>query len=382
MSDKSLSLFPANPGPGSDVRYQVVVTNTGAATITSLTVTDTVPNWIPAWTISTAQPAGIMSATRYDAGSGTLFVWSSGAVNLTPGMGFTFTIYGSVSMVCPGATVDNLATATAAGACGAGSSVVSNQVSFGIAPVPAIGFTVAKTQAPASPAPGDQVTYRIVVANTGAGTLSDVVVTDTISPVVVSATTSAPAVFGVPLVAQAASGTLFTWAGPVSWTTKNPMTTARYYAAAGVVDDRIYVIGGTNGASLGTNQEYNPATNLWTAKTPTSVARYGLVTGVVNGRIYAIGGYNGVTYFTTTEEYAPMTNAWTAKTGMPTARYGHAVGVVNGRIYAIGGTNGGPLNVNQEYDPTTDTWATKTVMPTGRQAVATGVVNGRIYVLG
>jgi len=45
------------------------------------------------------------------------------------------------------------------------------------------------------------------------------------------------------------------------WATKTSMPTARYGLAIGVVNNKIYAIGGYNGAYLSTNEEYDPATN-------------------------------------------------------------------------------------------------------------------------
>ncbi len=89
----------------------------------------------------------------------------------------------------------------------------------------------------------------------------------------------------------------------------------------------------------------------WTTKASMLTARSGLAIGVVNNKVYAIGGYNG-SYLPTNEEYDPATNSWTTKASMLTARSGLAIGVVNNRVYAIGGTSGSNyLPMNEEYTP-------------------------------
>jgi N-acetylneuraminic acid mutarotase len=68
-------------------------------------------------------------------------------------------------------------------------------------------------------------------------------------------------------------------------------------------------------------------------------ARIGLAAGVINGRLYAVGGccdYN-FNVLNTVEAYNPSTNAWATKASMPTAREDLAAGVVKGRLYAVGG---------------------------------------------
>jgi predicted Zn-dependent protease len=59
-------------------------------------------------------------------------------------------------------------------------------------------------------------------------------------------------------------------------------------------------------------------------------AREGLAVGVVNNKIYAIGGWGG-SYLSTVEEYDPATNTWTTKASMPTGREYLAVGVFRWR---------------------------------------------------
>jgi hypothetical protein len=54
----------------------------------------------------------------------------------------------------------------------------------------------------------------------------------------------------------------------------------------------------------------------WVGKANMTTARFGLAVGVVNGKIYAIGGSSGNR--TEVEEYDPVTNTWATKASMPT----------------------------------------------------------------
>ena len=116
--------------------------------------------------------------------------------------------------------------------------------------------------------------------------------------------------------------------------------------------------------------------NTWVSKAQMQQARYGLGVGVVNGKIYAIGGYakNGVVG--TNEEYDPKTDTWTYKTSMPTPMAEFATAVYQNKIYCI------RESVNQVYDPATDTWTTKSSMPTAQWVVHADVVGGKIYTIG
>ena len=53
-----------------------------------------------------------------------------------------------------------------------------------------------------------------------------------------------------------------------TWISLASMPTARKGLMVGVIDGKIYAIGGSNGTYLDVNEEYDPATNTWTIKQP------------------------------------------------------------------------------------------------------------------
>ena len=173
-----------------------------------------------------------------------------------------------------------------------------------------------------------------------------------------------------------------------TWTKKADMPTARANlpANAGVVNGKIYVIGGRSAdANLSTVEEYDPAKDKWTTKADMPTARRGLAICTLNGNIYAIGGWSGLTERTSAmEEYDPARNIWTKKANMPGGGRGSmGAAAVNGKIYAIGGWGAGvPLSIVEEYDPLTDKWARKTDMPKARGYLSDSVVDGNIYAIG
>ena len=90
-----------------------------------------------------------------------------------------------------------------------------------------------------------------------------------------------------------------------SWKALAPMPTARMAPVAAEVDGKIYVIGGASvhpGAklvslgpkvphqSLNTNEVYDPVTNTWQTRMTMPTPRNHAAAGVVNGKIYVIGG--------------------------------------------------------------------------------------------
>ncbi len=176
-----------------------------------------------------------------------------------------------------------------------------------------------------------------------------------------------------------------------TWTIKTLMPTPRYDFAIGVVNNKIYAIGGYQwglGGQLDTVEEYNPATDSWTTKTSMPTGRKNLAAAVFDNKIYAIGGGSGsiVKSLDVNEVYDPSTDSWSTKAPMLTPRYGLAVSVADQRIYAIGGYWAEPgrqyQNVNEEYDPVNDTWIKRLPMPTTRVHLSAITVNEKIYAIG
>jgi hypothetical protein len=145
------------------------------------------------------------------------------------------------------------------------------------------------------------------------------------------------------------------------------------------------------------------AENTWVTKEPMHKARAGLGVAVVNGKIYAIGGTTAKGMYPpdlfsggfvgTNEEYDPATDTWTTKARMPTSRDYFAIAAYQGKIYCIGGAVDFSVDertgfysfitsgVNEVYDPVTDTWETKTPWPNVGMKMQAHVVNGKIYVI-
>ena len=171
-----------------------------------------------------------------------------------------------------------------------------------------------------------------------------------------------------------------TWVGVAS------MTTARYRLVAGVVDGKLYALGGEDddGNLLSTVEVYDPAGNTWATGAPMPTARSGLAAGVVDGKLYALGGYAQGNYLDTVEVYDPATRTWAAVAPMPTIRRGLAAGAVDGVLYALGGTNGGRDNIDtvEAYNPAKDTSPPPPKPDSGAAPVAAGAAVALACLLG
>jgi Kelch motif len=177
------------------------------------------------------------------------------------------------------------------------------------------------------------------------------------------------------------------------WTSKIASPTARQYAAAAVLNNRVYVIGGqrtdagiTPGPVTAIVETYDPATNTWGTAPPMPTARMGLVAAVANGRLYAIGGaIDGFGTGTgTVEEFDPLTQQWTTRTSMPTPRHFAGGAQVGNRIVVAGGRTMGvdTMNVVEIYDVLTHTWSTAMPLPTARSELAAVESGGLVYAIG
>ncbi len=171
------------------------------------------------------------------------------------------------------------------------------------------------------------------------------------------------------------------------WVTKTSMPTKRGELGAVAVGDKIYAIGGSyeqDTLIIITNivEIYDTKTATWTQgpSMPTPRARMAVV--AMDNKIYVIGGTNGDSVLAINEVYDITTNSWTNRASMPTPRCGAAAATINGKIYIIGGWNNGVLSINEEYDPVTDLWIQKSPMPTPRTYSAAAVYKGKIYVVG
>ena len=77
-----------------------------------------------------------------------------------------------------------------------------------------------------------------------------------------------------------------TWSAPLA-----PLPQAEFYTACGVINNKIYVAGGSDGDNVRNNLYiYDIATNSWTTGTPMLVGAESPGGAVVNGKLWVIGG--------------------------------------------------------------------------------------------
>jgi len=193
------------------------------------------------------------------------------------------------------------------------------------------------------------------------------------------------------------------------WKALAPMPTKRGSPVAAAAGDKIYVIGGATTppgskettvhparphVSVGTVEEYDPATNTWRQRSAMPTPRNHATAGVVNGKIYVIGGRVGGAFITAgssnidiVEEYDPATDAWSnVRARMPSARSAMASGVHGGRIYVTGGEGQNAqmmytFRALEAYDPASNRWTILPSLPVSRAGLAGAVVGNRLHMV-
>ncbi|MEK7767259.1 MAG: PQQ-binding-like beta-propeller repeat protein [bacterium] len=212
--DTTKQFLPSPPGQGSPLTYRIVVTNAGTATLTRVDVTDTV--FAGLVERATSQPAEFAVPVQQFIPGGFRYAWSASSLSFRPGNRYTFTLTGRIAEPCAGVSADNRAATFVTSAC-ATAHGVTPPASFDLAPVPPIFLTISKTCTPMTPGIGDPLTFRIVVENTGAITVNDLLLIDTVSPSLIEAASAQPPGIAAPLVSGSAGGSLYVWsAGGVS----------------------------------------------------------------------------------------------------------------------------------------------------------------------
>lgn len=179
--------------------------------------------------------------------------------------------------------------------------------------------------------------------------------------------------------------------GESYWDIGKEMPSARNELAAVLLDDKIYVIGGEDIASGGSQKDtievYDLTKERWikddVAPIPMPLDHTAAATH--QGKIYVVGGF--MERKTPTDKlfiYDPKTNEWTEGRSLPSTRGALTAEFINGTLYAIGGLNSShvPVSTNEAYNPNTDTWTSKAPMPTARHHLSSAVVDGKLYALG
>ncbi len=147
------------------------------------------------------------------------------------------------------------------------------------------------------------------------------------------------------------------------------------------------ITSGGNTANYTEVQRYNAHTNSWTALTNIPAARRVHASAIVNGFLYIIGGSDGASvYHNTVYRYDIAGNTWTTMAPLPVSlAWIKAVGYNNTHIYVAGGVNAASVVVSTVYvyDIAANTWSVATPMPGPKFGGAFAITgNSLVYAAG
>ena len=117
--------------------------------------------------------------------------------------------------------------------------------------------------------------------------------------------------------------------GGGTWQTRAPMPLSRQELATGILNGKLYVLGGyyLGFMSTATVQVYDPTTNTWTLAHPLPYVVNHNAAAVAAGNLYSFGAGAGETFV-----YNPNNNSWVARAS---SHYVHsrtaAVGVIDNK---------------------------------------------------
>ena len=168
------------------------------------------------------------------------------------------------------------------------------------------------------------------------------------------------------------------------WGEVTGMIVRRQQLGVGVLDGKVYAVGGSDGSlRLSSVECFDTATNFWSFVAPMSTCRSGVGVGVLGGAMYAAGGYDGRACLNTVERFDLDKNLWTPVAQMSTRRSFPGVAVFDGKLYIFGGNDGTSfLNVVECYDPHINRWCTLTPLNKPRAGIGVTVLGQQIFVAG
>lgn len=168
------------------------------------------------------------------------------------------------------------------------------------------------------------------------------------------------------------------------WSEGTPLMVRRQQLGVGVLDGKVYAVGGSDGSlRLSTVECFDPTTQFWTYVAPLSTCRSGVAVGVMGGAMYAAGGYDGRSCLNTVERFDLEKNVWVAVAQMSSRRSFPGVAVFGDRLYTFGGNDGTSfLNVVECYDPHVNRWSTLPPLGKPRAGIGVAVLGQQIFVGG
>jgi N-acetylneuraminic acid mutarotase len=182
-----------------------------------------------------------------------------------------------------------------------------------------------------------------------------------------------------------------------AWSSFASVPQKLHHALAVTLDNKLYVIGGLSGLN------FNPLNKIWVldedgqewkelADLPEAIGAGAAVAfapggneGSSEARIYIFGGSTVGGLSEKTFAYSPAKNEWKVMKPIPTPREHLAAAAVGDKIYVVGGRERSlkrNLDVLEVFTPEKNVWTVGPAMPTKRSGIAAAAIGNSVYVFG
>jgi hypothetical protein len=156
---------------------------------------------------------------------------------------------------------------------------------------------------------------------------------------------------------------------------KADMPRATKYGVTGVINGKLYVLPGwcsgeavdpghcAVGSRTRQLYRYDPTTNTWTVRQPAPHFHAFGAAGVIDNKFYVVGGADRTPYL---DVYDPATNTWRTRAPIPTAGERLFAAVFQHRLFVLSWSRpaGGAVILKAySYDPATNTWRSRAAPP-------------------
>jgi hypothetical protein len=180
------------------------------------------------------------------------------------------------------------------------------------------------------------------------------------------------------------------------WSSFSPLSKARRWLSAAVINGVLYAAGGCALYFDGANNIIVPSSAVeayslasgtaWSPVASLPTARYLMTCAPLGNNLFCFGGAGSYDYVMTVDSLNPVSNSWGTAAQLSGVRVGAAVCAVGGKFYLIGGQSytGVSSTVNSnidEWDPASG-WTPKVSMKQERMDHQAVAVNNKIYIIG
>lgn len=155
----------------------------------------------------------------------------------------------------------------------------------------------------------------------------------------------------------------------------------RHHAAAAVLDDTLYLLGGSTDVTSfepeSTGWSLAPDEMEWRELPPMPGPRMGHQLMALDGRVFVVGGEGGTSVLALDPD-----TGWSSGAAIPRPRDHLMAVTLDGEIWAIGGRDDALSPAVDIYDPQQNAWRRGPDLPRGVSAAVAGVLDDGIHVVG